>query len=102
MCVREYTHVFIHVCTKAGIQGESKVVGSGAALSVRNRSKLMMKNTRYKREKWVGETHTQRDLPEKGVMKCSGISLCSTPDTTCKPSRAGLGQCLQDRPPRTA
>lgn len=102
MFVSKYTCMFIRVCTKTGKQSGSKAVESGVALSVRNKSKLMMKNIQCKREKWVAETRTQCELPEKGMMKCSGINLCSTSDTTCKPSRAGLGQCLQDKPPRTA
>ena len=37
--------MFIRLCVRAGKQGESKVVGSRAAQSVRNKSKLMIKNT---------------------------------------------------------
>lgn len=39
-----------------------------------------MENIQCKREKWAGETHTQCELSEKGVMKFSRISMYSTPD----------------------
>lgn len=102
VCILGNIHMFICVCTKAEKQGKSKVVGSGVALSVRNKPKLMMKNIQCKREKWTGETHTQCELPGKGVMKRNGISFCPTSDTTCKPSRPELRQCLQDRLPRNS
>lgn len=40
-----------------------------------------MENIQCKREKRSGETHTQCDLSEKGVMKFSRISVYSTPDS---------------------
>lgn len=68
---------------------------------MRNKSKLRLKNLQ-----WVWETRTQQELPEKGEMKCSGTSLCSSPDTTCKPRVRDCGSAsrtgLQELPEAVA
>lgn len=70
--------MFIRFCAKAGKQGESKVVGSGMALSVRNKPKLMT-NIQCKTEKWIGKyTHNvscQRKLWWKAVGSVSALLL---------------------------
>lgn len=58
MCVLGNTPTFIHVCAKAGKPSESKAVGSGVALSGRNKSKLTMKNIQWQERK-VGRGNTR-------------------------------------------